>query len=126
MMTESDLTRQIIGCAQTVLYTLRPGLDEKMYERALIIELSHRGLRAEAQKQFPVLYRNEQIGVLIPDLVVEGRVIVDTKVVTEFQNVHLAQVLGYLKITGLQIGLLLNFKSTKLSIKRLTAAEVRP
>ena len=117
---DTDLTEKIIGAAYTVLNALKPGLDEKLYERALVIELKKQGLRAEAQKQFPVHYDGQHIGTLIPDLIVEDRVIVDPKVVSEFNETDLAQMLGYLNITGLQTALLLNFKHAKLGIKRVS------
>lgn len=120
MSHDADLTEKIIGAAYTVINTLKPGLDEKLYERALVIELTKQGLRADAQKQFPVHYDGQHIGTLIPDLIVEGRVIVDPKVVSDFNDTHLAQMLGYLNITGLQTALLLNFKHAKLGIKRVT------
>ena len=117
---DTDLTEKIIGAAYTVLNTLKPGLDEKLYERALVIELAKQGLRAEAQKPFPVHYDGQHIGTLITDLIVEDRVIVDPKVVSEFNETDLAQMLGYLNITGLQTALLLNFKHAKLGIKRVS------
>jgi GxxExxY protein len=120
MSEDADLTEKIIGVAYTVLNTLKPGLDEKLYERALVIELAKQGLRADVQKQFPVHYEGQLIGTLIPDLIVEDRVIVDPKVVSEFNDTHVAQMLGYLHITGLKTALLLNFKHAKLGIKRVT------
>ncbi len=119
-MIDDDLTEKIIGAAHTVLWTLKPGLDEKLYERALVIELSKKGLRCDAQKQFPVHYDGHHIGTLVPDLIVEGRVIVDAKVVSTFNDSHLAQMLGYLNITALKTALLLNFKHAKLQIKRVS------
>jgi len=83
-MEANDLTGKIIGCAHKVLFTLRPGLDENLYERALIIELTKQGLRCDSQKQFQVHYEGYHIGTLIPDLIVEDRVVVDTKIVTIF------------------------------------------
>lgn len=120
MSHDADLTEQIIGSAYDVLNTLKPGLDEKLYERALCIELSKQSLCADAQKQFPVYYDGQHIGTLIPDLIVDGRVIVDAKVVSAFNESHFAQMLGYLNITGLQTALLLNFKHAKLGIKRVS------
>lgn len=102
-----------------VLNTLRPGLDEKLYENALVIELSRRGLRVEQQKRFPVPYLGQLIGSLQPDLIVNEAVIVDTKVVSSFNDSHVAQMTGYLAITGLRLALLLNFKSSKLEWKRV-------
>src|SRR5665213_3102469 len=77
-----ELTGQIIGAAMSVLNELKPGLDEKLYENALVIELAARGLAAEQQREFPVHYRGHFVGRLIPDLIVEGKVIADTKVAT--------------------------------------------
>lgn len=115
-----ELTEKIIGAAHTVLYALKPGLDEKLYERALVIELKKQVVSVEPQKQFNVYYKEQLIGTLIPDLIVAETVIVDTKVVSTFNESHLAQMLGYLNITGLKTGLLLNFKNARLAIKRVS------
>jgi GxxExxY protein len=85
-----------------------------------VIELTKQGLRCDSQKQFPVQYEGEPIGILIPDLIVEDQVIVDPKVCTAFNDTHLAQMLGYLNITGLKTALLLNFKHASLGIKRVS------
>jgi GxxExxY protein len=119
-MELNELTEKIIGAAHKVLFALKPGLDEKLYERALVIELTRHGLRCDSQKQFPVHYEGELIGILIPDLIVEDRVIVDPKVVLAFNDTHLAQMLGYLNIAGLKTALLLNFKHASLGIKRVS------
>ena len=120
MPTDTQLTEIIIGAAYTVLNSLKPGLDEKLYKRALVIELTKQGLYCNPQKQFPVHYDSQLIGTLIPDLMVEDRIIVDAKIVTGFNETHLAQMLGYLNITGLKIALLLNFKHATLGIKRVS------
>src|SRR5438552_2735116 len=85
----------IIGAAMTVLNTLKPGLDEKLYENALVIELRKRGHLVDAQRKFPVHYDGQLIGTLIPDLIVDDLVIADPKVVTAFNDAHLAQMIGY-------------------------------
>jgi GxxExxY protein len=113
------LTHQIIGAAMTVLNTLRPGLDEKIYERALIIELRKRAHTTDAQRRFPVHYDGELVGTLIPDLIVDNLVIVDTKVASAFSDSHTAQVIGYLAITDRQVGLLLNFRYAELGWQRI-------
>jgi len=118
-MKHEDITGQIIGAAMTVLNELKPGLDEKLYENALVLELRALGHQVEQQRQFPVSYRGQVIGTLIPDLIVDGRVIVDPKVVSAFNETHVAQMLGYLAITGLEVALLLNFKEAKLAWKRV-------
>ena len=118
-MLHEAITKDIIGAAMAVLNELRPGLDEKLYENALIIELVERGHTVEQQREYPVRYRGHFIGKLIPDLIVDGRVIVDPKVVTAFNDTHIAQMLGYLNITGLGVALLLNFKESILDWKRV-------
>ena len=114
-----ELSEDIIGAAMTVLNTLKPGLDEKLYENALMIELRKKGHAVESQRQYPVRYDGQLIGTLIPDLIVDDLVIVDTKVVTAFNDSHIAQMIGYLNITGLRLALLLNFKQAKLGWKRV-------
>jgi GxxExxY protein len=118
-MIHEELSREIIGAAMNVLNTLKPGLDEKLYENALVIELRKRAHRVEQQKSFPVYYDNEHIGTLIPNLIVDGLVIVDPKVVAAFNDTHVAQMSGYLAITHLKLALLLSFKSAKLQWKRV-------
>ena len=113
-----ELSESIIGAAMTVLNTLKPGLIEKLYERALVIELEKRGHRVDQQKEFPVFYDGRLIGTLQPYLIVDGAVIVDPKVVSQFGDSELAQMLGYLSITDLKLALLLNFKYAKLDWKR--------
>lgn len=117
----ADLSGRIIGAGIAVSNTLRPGLDEKVYENALVVELRHLGLKVDQQRQFPVEYRGVRVGTLIPDLIVENLIIVDTKVVTSFHENHFAQMMGYLAITGLDLALLLNFKHTRLEIKRVVS-----
>jgi len=114
-----ELTGKIIAAAIEVHRQLRPGLDEKFYERALCIELAENGLHFDQQCQFPVHYKTKFLGNLIPDLVIEKSVIVDTKCVDAFNHAHEAQMLGYLNITGLDVALLLNFKTWPLGKKRI-------
>ena len=118
-MLHEALSQNIIGCAMKVLNTLKPGLDEKLYERALVIELRKRGLAVDQQKQFSVTYEGELIGNLIPDIIVEDAVIVDPKVCAAFSDTHVAQMIGYLAVTGLELAILLNFKSASLTWKRV-------
>ena len=108
-----------IGAAMAVLNELKPGLDEKLYERALTIELERLGHTVEAQRRFPVFYQRELIGDLVPDLIVDNLIIVDPKVVAAFNEAHIAQMVGYLAISGLELALLLNFRSARLEWKRV-------
>lgn len=118
-MKHEEITQDIIGAAMTVLNELRPGLDEKLYENALVIELRARGHLVEQQREFAVHYRGQFIGKLVPDLIVDGLVIADPKVVSTFHDTHIAQMLGYLNITSLDVALLLNFKELRLAWKRV-------
>ena len=118
-MIHQELSGKIIGAAMTVLNELGPGLDEKLYERALVIELRKHGHKIDQQKSFPVHYSGELIGALVPDLMVDDLVIADPKVVDAFNDTHLRQMIGYLVITKLKLALLLNFKHAKLQWKRV-------
>ena len=118
-LIHEELSESIIGAAMIVLNALKPGLDEKLYENALVIELRNRGHRVDQQRQFPVYYHGQWIGTLVPDLIVDELVIVDPKVVSAFNDTHLAQMMGYLNITELKLALLLNFKNAKLDWKRV-------
>jgi GxxExxY protein len=118
-MIHEELSGQIIGAAMAVLNELGPGLDEKLYERALVIELRKRSHVVDQQKSFPVHYAGELIGTLVPDTIVDGLVIADPKVVEAFNDTHVRQMIGYLAITKLQLALLLNFKHAKLEWKRI-------
>jgi GxxExxY protein len=122
-MIHEELSREIIGAAMEVLNELKPGLDEKLYERAMVIELKHRGYEVSAQSSFPVFYRGALIGNLIPDLIVGNGVIVDPKVVACFTDTHLAQMLGYLNIIRLDLALLINFKNVRLEWKRVLRSQ---
>ena len=118
-LIHEKLSGEIIGSAMDVLNALKPGLDEKLYENALVIELRARGHTVEQQRLFPVEYRGQFIGRLIPDLIVDDLVIVDPKVVSAFNDTHEAQMIRYLAITGMRLALLLNFKYATLKWKRV-------
>jgi GxxExxY protein len=120
-LLHENLSGEIIGAAMVVLNELKPGLDEKLYENALAIELTERGHEVNQQNGFEVAYKGHLIGKLIPDLIVDNVVIVDPKVVSAFNDTHLAQMTGYLAITGLRLALLLNFKHAKLEWKRVVS-----
>lgn len=117
--SDSDITHEIIGSAFEVLNTLGNGLVEKPYENSLVIELHSRGIKIDQQKVFPVLYKNQNVGTYIPDLIANDAVIIDTKVIDRITNIERAQMLNYLKITKLEVGLILNFKRPKLEFERI-------
>ncbi|MEN9840912.1 MAG: hypothetical protein RL376_712 [Verrucomicrobiota bacterium] len=114
-----ELSEGIIGAAMAVLNKLKPGLNEKAYENALVIELRKRGFKVEQQRRFDVLYDGIVVDALVPDLIVNDLVIVDPKVTENFTDTHLAQMIGYLTITDLRLALLLNFKFNDLKWKRV-------
>jgi GxxExxY protein len=118
-LIHKETTEKIIGGAMAVLNALGPGLDEKIYENALVAELEALDAEVSQQENFPVVYRGKEIGRLIPDLIVNGEVLVETKVAESFAQAHEAQILGYLAITNLRVGLWLNFKHARLQWKRL-------
>ena len=111
---EMELTRRIIGCGLEVHRRLGPGLLENVYESALCIEMRAQGLSYERQVGIPLYYRGELISEHRPDLIVEKEVIVEVKSVERFSPLHWAQVLTYLRVSGLRVGLLLNFNSPTL------------
>ncbi|OFX21759.1 MAG: GxxExxY protein [Bacteroidetes bacterium GWA2_31_9b] len=121
-MEINQITERILKCAYTVHTALGPGLLESAYEECLFYELKQEGLIVEKQKPLPLVYKEVklEIGYRI-DLIVENRVIVEIKAVEAFNDVHMAQVLTYLKLSDCKIGLLLNFNvsSLKNGIKRL-------
>ena len=109
-MEESDpLTEKIIGCAIEVHRQLGPGLLESAYQTAMSLELAHVNLRFEWEKTFPVEYRGVKIGFYRPDLIVQDEVVVEVKCVANYEPVFTAQMLTYLRVTGIKTGLLLNF-----------------
>jgi GxxExxY protein len=119
-MEEIDkITEKIIGCAMTVSNTLGAGFLEKVYENALAIELRKAGLKVEQQKSISVMYSGQVVGHYIADLLVEGVVIVELKAARVIDDIHQAQMLNYLKATHLKIGLILNFGTSKMGIKRM-------
>lgn len=118
-MKINDITYQIRGALFEVNNVLGPGFLEKVYENALLIELHNRGLKAKSQVPIRVKYKEKSVGEYVADLFVEGKVIVELKTVDKLNTNHEAQLLNYLKATGIQVGLLVNFKNPKVEIKRM-------
>ena len=112
-----DLTEKIIGCAYKVYNELGAGFIEKVYENALMIELKNEGLAARQQYPVKVYYKGNLIGDYVADIVVEDRVIVELKAVSQLTKAHEVQLVNYLKATRLEVGLLINF-GDQISIKR--------
>ena len=118
-MKLNDITYAINGAVFEVNDILGPGFLEKVYENALLIELNKRGLKAKNQVPIKVSYKGEVVGDYTADLLVEDQVIVELKTVENLDRAHEAQLLNYLKATGLHVGLLVNFKHKKADIKRM-------
>ncbi len=105
----ADLTEKIIGAAFAVHNALGKGLSEKTYENALISKLQQLGLQTDQQKLVPVYFENKKVGDSILDLVVNDKIIIETKAVERLTKSHTSQILGYLKNTKFELGLLINF-----------------
>ena len=114
-----SLTEIIIGCAMRVSNTLGVGFLEKVYENALAIELRRAGLQAEQQQEIAVHYHGMVVGTYEPDILVNKVVILELKAVKVLDQIHMAQLLNYLRATGFKVGLLLNFGTPRLGIKRM-------
>lgn len=115
----------IVGAALEVLRELGHGIHEKPYERALAVELHLRNLPYEQQRPFDIFYKTVKVGQFTPDLVVLGNIIVDTKVIDKISNHERGQMLNYLRITRLPVGVILNFRYAKLEWERLVNTESR-
>ena len=117
-----DLTYLIIGCAMAVHRTLGPGYREDTYQRDLQNSLTEKKIPCEAQKLYEVfdsLHEENLIGYYIPDFVVDEKVVVEIKALKGIDNSHLAQVIGYLAVTGCPVGLLINFGERSLNYRRI-------
>ena len=113
-----DVTFQIIAAVIEVHKILGFGFLENVYEKALLKELRLRGLKAEAQKEIRVIYKNEEVGSYFADIVVNDEIVLELKSVEHLTNNHKAQLLNYLKGTGLRVGFLINFGKEKAEYKR--------
>ena len=121
-MTENQLSEKIIGCAIQVHKSLGPGLLESAYEECLFYELKQLGLFVEKQKPLPLIYRDVKLDIGYRlDLLVEKKVIVELKSVEALNDVHIAQMITYLKLSGCKLGLLINFNVLRLvdGLKRI-------
>jgi GxxExxY protein len=109
----------VVGCAMEVLNELGHGLLEKPYENALVVELGLKNISMQQQSRHKLMYKGVQVGEYVPDLITHEKLVVDTKVIERVTNHELGQMMNYLKITGLKVGLILNFKRSKLEWKRI-------
>lgn len=116
-MLHEQITEKIIKAFYNVYNILGVGFLENVYENALFIELEEIGLKAEAQKEIKVVYKNKEIGLYKADILVEDKVIIEIKAVSNLINKHEAQLINYLKATNIEVGLLVNF-GEKLEFQR--------
>ncbi len=114
-----QITEKIIGCVHQVSNILGTGFLEKVYENALTVELAQADLRATQQRRIEVRYKDVMVGDFVADILVEECVIVEIKAVKTLDDAHTAQCLNYLKATGLQVCLLVNFGAPKATVKRV-------
>ncbi len=105
---------RVVGCAMEVLNGLGHGLLEKPYENALAVEFGLKNIPYRQQPRFDVHYKEVKVGEYIPDLICFDQLVVDTKTIDKITNHEIAQMLNYLKITGLRVGVVVNFKYAKL------------
>ena len=118
-------THAAIGCAFDVLNELGHGLNENLYENSLVVEFKRRGIAFDQQRRFEVLYKNQYVGEFIPDLITHSVVVVDVKCVERITDHERGQMLNYLRITNLPVGLILNFKHAKLEYQRIVLSNRR-
>lgn len=116
-MINDDLTKEIIACAYRVHNTLGSGFLEKVYENAMMIELKKAGLKAQQQFSIPVYYDHVLVGDFFADIIVEDQVIIELKAIENLAKIHEVILVNYLKGTGIEIGLLINF-GTSIKVKR--------
>ena len=112
-------TEKLIGFAFEVLNEVGPGLNEKIYENSLVVLFKQNEIAFDQQRRFHVYFRGVEIGEFVPDLIAFGSVIVDTKVIDRITDHERGQMLNYLRITKLKVGLILNFKSARLEWERI-------
>ena len=113
-----DLSYEIMGAVYEVHNILGAGFLEKVYERALLEELNIRGIKAVAQKEMSVFFKGKEVGHYIADITVEDRILLELKSIESLTRFHEAQILNYLKATGLHLGLLINFGKERVESKR--------
>ncbi len=116
---EKDLSYQIVQAAYVVFNELGPGFDENIYENAMVIVLEKQSHVVEQQKRVKVYFQGEEVGMDKIDLIVDRRVILELKAVAEIALIHRQQALSYLKATGLELAIVINFGASRLQVARV-------
>ena len=115
----ADVTQKVIGASMTVHRNLGGGnFTENIFHRALLLELSDSGLACESEKELPVFYKGALIGKKRVDIFINGQILVELKAVNQFEKIHFNQVINYLKVFNIEVGLLINFGTESLQVKR--------
>ena len=114
-----DLSYQIMGAIFEVHKELGPGFLESVYKKALLLELTGRGMKVDEEKVFALIYKGKKVGTHRLDLIVEDRIVVELKTVERFAPHHTAQLLSYLKASGHRLGILVNFSKSKVESRRV-------
>lgn len=109
----------IVSCVMEISNGLGSGLLEKNYENALAVEFSYRGIPFSQQVRFPVKWRDVKVGEFVPDLIAHEQVVIETKTIDQITSIERGQILNYLRITNLPVGLILNFKKPRLEWERI-------
>jgi GxxExxY protein len=119
ILLHRELVYAIVGCAIEVLRELGHGLHERPYENALVVEFGLKKMQVEQQRRFDVTYKGVTVSEFVPDLIVGNAVVLDAKVIDRIGDHERGQMLNYLKITKLRVGLIINFNKAKLEWERL-------
>ncbi len=122
-MEFKDNSYEVIGAAMEVHNEVGPGLREKPYENALVIALRERNLQPHQQKAYPIHFHGQVVGDCIPDITVSGPLLIDAKSIDRIGDNEIAQMLNYLRIAQIEVGLVINFKNSKLEWKRVVLGQ---
>jgi GxxExxY protein len=121
----SEITENIIGCAMRVHQKMQNGYPEKIYNNCLIIEFKKESISFQNELELPIYYEMTEVGKRRVDFLVDGKVLLEIKAISELTDTHLAQALNYLDVLNLEVGFLLNFGAKSLEIKRIINNKVK-
>ncbi|TAL36706.1 MAG: GxxExxY protein [Spirochaetes bacterium] len=123
-MKYEEISKMVIGCSFEVINELGVGFLESVYEHALFLTLKEKGLSVKKQFPIKVMFRDHCVGEYYSDLLIEDKVIVELKAIKKLLPEHQAQIINYLKATGIEVGLLINFGNSRLEYRRLSLKEL--
>jgi GxxExxY protein len=125
-VSHAEETERIIACAFTILNALGHGFHEKPCEESLVVEFRHQSIPCAQQARYPLTYRGVKVGEYVPDLTAFDGVVVDTNTIDRITDHEVGRMLHYLRATGLEVGLILNFKRAKLEFRRVSLTKPTP